>query len=68
VTKNWSQLIIGMLLLISPWILGFSDISLARWCNVLFGLILILTSFWELFAGQSIKKEMTVEKTTKHKK
>jgi hypothetical protein len=48
-TKSWSEFIIGVLLLISPWVLGFSDISIAKWCNVLMGVILILINAWAIF-------------------
>jgi hypothetical protein len=36
-------------MVISPWALGFSDISLAKWCNILLGLILAIASAWKIF-------------------
>ena len=63
--ENWTEFIIGMVMITSPWILGFSDISLAKWCNVLFGLLLVLMGVWGMFtepastmpASQESKKE-----------
>lgn len=61
-SANWFKLIAGILLLISPWVLGFSDISTAKWCNVLFGLILILINMWAVFGDPPAIKEGRVEK------
>lgn len=50
-TENWTEFVIGIIMIISPWILGFSDISVAKWCNVLLGIALVLVSAWSLFGG-----------------
>lgn len=41
-------------MIISPWVLGFSDISLAKWCNVLIGLVLVIMSAWTMFGKASL--------------
>jgi hypothetical protein len=46
---NWTELVIGIIMIISPWVLGFSDITLAKWCNVLVGLLLVIMSSWIMF-------------------
>jgi len=51
VTENWIELVIGALVLISPWILGFSDISLARWLNVLCGMVLVVMNVWMIYGN-----------------
>lgn len=66
--RNWTQFIIGTLLLISPWVLGFSDITLAKWCNVLFGLILMIMSAWVVFGPPPLIEEQAEKITNKHKK
>lgn len=48
-TEYWTAEIIGIMMIISPWVLGFSDISLAKWCNVLLGLSLMVGAAWKLF-------------------
>ncbi len=45
----WVGFIAGLWLIISPWLLGFSGISLAKWDSVFVGLILALVFGWEIF-------------------
>jgi len=45
--KLWLPIIIGAWILISPWLLGFSDISLAKWSDVLCGLVLVMVGVWQ---------------------
>ena len=50
---KWAAFIVGLLLIVSPWVFGFSAVSLAKWCNVLAGLVLAIVSAWGLFGGSS---------------
>lgn len=50
---NWVQLVLGLWIFISPWILGFSDISTALWSNVIVGALVVIFGLWELFGGKS---------------
>lgn len=50
---TWTELAVGLIMISSPWVLGFSDISLAKWCNVLIGLFLVLVSAWTIFGEAS---------------
>ena len=64
--ENWIELIIGALVLVSPWIFGFADISLARWLNVLCGTILVLVNAWMLYGNDPATVEeapVVVQKT-----
>jgi hypothetical protein len=47
--ENWIELIIGVLVLVSPWILGFADISLAQWLNVICGAVLVVMNVWMIY-------------------
>ena len=51
---KWAAFIGGLALIISPWVLGFSAISLAKWCNVLAGLALAIVGAWGLFGESSV--------------
>jgi membrane protein YdbS with pleckstrin-like domain len=51
-TKSWIQAGIGFWILISPWLLGFAEVALAKWSNVGFGLILVVMSIWEIFGEE----------------
>lgn len=46
---NWAQLVLGIWLMVSPWLLGFSSISLMKWNNLLAGLIIVLINVWIIF-------------------
>lgn len=46
---NWIQFGIGAFVIIAPWIFGFADLPLARWTDVLAGLIFVLVNLWVIF-------------------
>lgn len=52
----WTGFVVGIWLIISPWILGFSGISLAKWDSVFIGLILTLVFGWEIFGEKEENK------------
>lgn len=39
----------GMWLIISPWALGYSAISLMKWNNLIIGALLVILNFWIIF-------------------
>ena len=47
--QNWTELVMGIWIVLSPWFLGFSNIAIMKWSNVLCGLALILVNAWTLF-------------------
>ncbi len=53
---NWTQLVLGVWLMISPWLLGFSSISLMKWSNLLTGLMLVLVNVWIIFGEKKVGK------------
>jgi hypothetical protein len=55
VIVNWIEIGIGLWVLLSPWLLGFSDITVAKWSNVLLGLVLIVVNAWFVFEEGSPK-------------
>ena len=46
---QWIAGIIGLWILLSPWLLGFSAVSIAKWSNVILGLVLVIMNAWLLF-------------------
>lgn len=56
-TPQWVQLVIGTWVLVSPWILGFSGISIMKWSNVLAGVALVLLGAWRIFGTGSAESE-----------
>ena len=47
--RSLTEIIVGAWLLLSPWLLGFADISVMRWSDVVCGLVLILLGVWSIF-------------------
>ncbi|MBU6500593.1 MAG: SPW repeat protein [Patescibacteria group bacterium] len=47
--SNWARLAIGFWILISPWLLGFSSITIMKWSNLIAGLIIIILNVWQIF-------------------
>jgi hypothetical protein len=46
---NWVSLFLGLWLIVSPWLLGFSSISLMKWSDILSGLFLVIINAWVIF-------------------
>ena len=47
--QNYIQLVLGIWILLSPWLLGFSSISIMTWSNLIAGIIIILINVWAIF-------------------
>ncbi len=54
--SSWIAFGLGVWLIVSPWLLGFDGISLAKWSSVIAGLVLAVAFAWELF-GEKEDKE-----------
>lgn len=50
---QWTGIAIGAWVIVSPWLLGFSDISLAKWSNVITGGTLALVNVWSIFGKEA---------------
>lgn len=50
--NHWTLIGLGSWALLSPWILGFSDINLAVWNSVLIGALIILFALWDFSSKQ----------------
>jgi uncharacterized membrane protein HdeD (DUF308 family) len=48
--EEWVALIVGVLVIISPWVLGFASIHAAMWSCVVLGVIVALASISEIWA------------------
>ena len=56
---HWVILVLGLWVLISPWILGFSAFAPAMWSNVVVGVLIIICSLWNLF-GRKFSATQTI--------
>jgi hypothetical protein len=50
--REWTGLIIGAWILVSPWILGFAGVDFLKWSNTIVGLALILVNGWTIFVAE----------------
>lgn len=55
----WIELILGLWVLISPWILGFAGLGTALWNNVIMGVLLAIFALWSLFGTPSSSETIT---------
>lgn len=49
---HWTQLILGVWILVSPWVLDFASISIMKWSNVIVGISLVLINVWVIFGSK----------------
>jgi uncharacterized membrane protein HdeD (DUF308 family) len=47
--EEWVALVVGVLVVIAPWVLGFATIQSAAVVSVVLGIIVALSSVWELW-------------------
>ncbi len=64
VNGRWTGLVVGAWVLISPWLLGFASISIAKWSNLIAGLIIVIVNAWMIF-GEPAAKPAPDEKNKK---
>lgn len=46
---KWIIFFLGLWVMTSPWILGFSAYTLAMWSNIAVGVLILVASLWEIF-------------------
>ena len=51
---EWGNVVLGVLLVLSPWILGFSGLVAAMWNAVIVGAVVAVLALWALRADKDI--------------
>jgi hypothetical protein len=64
--KERIQLVLGVVLVLMPWVFGFSDDSVMKWTNTIVGLVIILINLWAIFSPSRIS--VIEDKITESKK
>ena len=54
--SSWVEIIIGVWLIVSPWVLGASGVTLLLWSNTVLGVVLVLKGLWLLYGQEPISK------------
>lgn len=44
--QNWVNAVVGIWLILAPFLLDFADKNLAKWNSVLFGIVVVALSLW----------------------
>ncbi len=45
---SWAELVLGIWILVSPWILGYWRVSSALWSAVVAGVLVALLALWQI--------------------
>jgi hypothetical protein len=54
--REWTGLILGAWIIISPWLFGVDAIGSIKWSNVLVGLALVVMNAWKIFGTEKAEK------------
>ena len=46
--EEWTNILLGIWLVVSPWVLGFAEVTAAMWNAVIVGIIVAALSLWSL--------------------
>jgi hypothetical protein len=52
--NHWVASILGVWLIASPWLLGFSALNLATWNNVLLGGLVVVLMLWNMAPPEGV--------------
>lgn len=52
----WVEFAIGIWMVVSPWVLGFSEIIPALWSCTISGVLISTISLWQLFGGEAAQE------------
>ena len=47
--EEWASLVLGLWLVVSPWVVGFTNVIEARWAHVVLGLLVAAVAAWEVW-------------------
>ena len=50
--EEWADVVVGLWLVVSPWVLHFTVSPMAKWNAVIAGLVIIVTAAWTLLEGR----------------
>ncbi len=53
--QGWFNLILGLWLIVSPWLLGFSTVAAAMWNSVIVGIVVAALSYWGQTEAQKVQ-------------
>jgi len=57
--SQWVSLVLGVWLVIAPWVLGFAAVTAAAWTAWILGLLLVIASVWVLAQSRGTRTPVT---------
>jgi hypothetical protein len=57
--EEWASLVLGLWLVVSPWVIGFAHGVVAQWTHIVLGLLLAAVAAWEVWLQHSDKSAST---------
>ncbi|MEK7212453.1 MAG: SPW repeat protein [Patescibacteria group bacterium] len=58
-SRQWLEAVLGLWLMLSPWVLGFSGISVMMWSNLIAGMAVFLIALWSIFGAPTENKHQS---------
>ena len=55
----WGNLVVGAWAVAAPWLVQFAELDAAMWSHVAVGLLVAVSSIWELFGDQNLNPRVT---------
>ena len=52
--EEWANVVLGVWLVVSPWVLGFADVTMAMWNAVIVGIVVAALALWALGTDKDI--------------
>lgn len=49
---SWGNVVLGLVLIVSPFLLQFTDVSAAYWNNIIVGVIVVILSAWNALVSR----------------
>lgn len=60
--EEWLNLVLGLWVLVSPWVLGFTTLTTARWVHVIVGLIVAVVAGLKLWLMHQMPPQVTTRR------
>ena len=57
--EGWLGLVLGLWLVVAPWLVGFTNVVVARWTHVVLGLLVAAVAAWEVWLMRFHKSAST---------
>jgi hypothetical protein len=57
--EEWASVVLGVWLVVSPWVVGFTHNVVAQWTHIVLGLLIAAVAVWEVWLQRSHRSAAT---------